>query len=1152
MFRKKYIFSITTAIILFMLTVSFPALAGESTGVIRQFDTFENYRLLKPVFTDNSIYLATDNGIVYKLDSDLKNERNVNINGQIVAMECREDRIFLLLSDESNIHSLRIFDSEDLSEISKIQNVTWDKLIPSGEYLFALNSEKIAIIDKNGQETGSIAIPGNNVKNIISDASYITVISEDSQRYSAAVFDTKFNLVIQHFPSDVLFYNAEVIITGNRQNLDSLSIIDIKGNLVRQVNLPENMNHASENLFYRDGSLYITAEKNNQIFLVKLDCETGEVQWKTYITHGYTGKLEGLFVLSGDYAYVILEGWYPLVLNVNTNDGSVLNCYVVPNLHNIKITTGNGKLYFTGDGTSPGHPTAGIIEVNPELSGRETVATPRMKSYLHNVLNMIASEYVPEFKKHLFDKGKTNLASATDIWSSESALKYKEAYNKNPKNPYFKVYEILALLESGKDTVKTKTDIDNLLLSQRSDTYFLVSAGTIFSRFGYREIGRDFLNEAVKSAPSISPDYKRTTIWALSSPVLPLFNSISSFFHSVQGHPVDTGVFEGSIENLEYIEKISPWNEVNYPAWASLSQKFRNTVSGNIQKQASEKASGYFSGNPYIPYYRLAAYEFLSVLSLVMGMVFIVLSIWFIIQGFMRKRKFLESKTSGEKIPSIPELFNSMLTVREKNVLGFMLSIGLVSLISTIVMLFLSGGTNGSNEEMFILFMTVSLLTGVVVALYLVIAGYRIRLKHREKFPHLTGTSIPASESRSFLSFISGREKSLLLTLSIIGIIFPVILSFIISPFVNLANMSSSTISGYYGDGRTIYNLRKELDINPGNDSALLMLGYGYLQRKDYRNAVDIFEKYLETNPEDNTARINQAIALFYVNPEKALQIMEELRGLPVESDFEPRLKYNLETMKFRMDKITEQDLRQSLEDIDDETVKSYLIYKTGEFLEVPPSWNREKQAFLNRINPMVFIYSYFMPAAGTGVFEYPLENIRNNILTGIALPVLSFIWTIALLFSLVAFGDNKISLKTSLHNISNKKPGIISAIIPGVYQVSRGYTARGAFYLITFIYSLVMLYKTYWYGLNNSQPGNFLSPAGYDFLSNYLLHDFNAATAPGYSGYLSLIIAISVIIFIINITEILKPETKHKLSNTMTEDESFCDEVLSDNEKAL
>ncbi|MCE1247846.1 MAG: hypothetical protein LWY06_14485 [Firmicutes bacterium] len=897
------------------------------------------------------------------------------------------------------------------------------------------------------------------------------------------------------------------------------------------------------------GDCWLTVIKavntKNGITEVLLIDKDGKVQYSIPLSGRY-GK--DSTVVSGKSIFIVreLREGIKILDRINTENGTVTDEMLIGETGPAFLTASlsNDYLYFVNNKGGENSLLTSVIVFKTDLTGSKSfIGIPIDKiNYTYSQL-LFASNLNPYFKKYMATKYGKTPEPYDRAMIDDAAAEYKKAWAADPFNPFFGMYYILAETELGKKPAELKSDFDKLESQCGYNVYSLSLVGGLFCRYRLDGQGADFLQKAVDYSPASETDFARSFTTGNNSPDAYLMGILGRM--SEDRDPS----MERIVTLVSYMSSMMPSSEFNYYLWSGISNYYGSKGNRQQSKQAAEKARFYYKNNSYLSPGRVAGFDVISNLAVVLGILFVVLSFWFSFRANRKKRHYLSEVSGVSEMGGVLELLNHALKPAEKTLLGVLFSIGLISVLVDTILLFLmqkSGSFYGT-------ILAVSLVVGIFAAVYMFAVLLRVERKHYG-FATVTGSrSFRDFLNNSFLPFMSYREKVVLIIISILGPLFAIVLLGMLGSSVFTERVPASIAGGAYGTDSSRVFLENRLRQDPGNPYLQLILGYDCLLRKEYDEAEKHYLSFLSFNPADRGAAVNLAISRSYGNPEEARQMMEKIvqnRKISQNWRFADRLYYNLILLdKNILGKDSVSPYQAELDKTGSKTVAANSLINPGKLLPIPPEWDQERGAYTSDTDLSRMVYSYLFPFVmlndlyngPQGTFGYGRVFVNFAAAMG-------WLWTLLLIISFFAVKDppfmpsvckrcGKIICEKCTkqddrgwclrcaENTGFVSPSPLCFFVPGTRQILLGETVKGILYMILFFYGvsycLLMIFP-YRNMFPGGAQGRYLGILQ-SIMAPNTIFPYNVITDPVLWVFAVFVILLCVGIFALNAWEVLK-----------------------------
>lgn len=837
----------------------------------------------------------------------------------------------------------------------------------------------------------------------------------------------------------------------------------------------------NKNLFIKRGNFIIAnitppGSKGMSDLLI-LDEKTDKFLWK--LTLG--GRIvNGIIDPSGEYLFVVrdLRARRYVLNRIELKTGRLdrqvlLGEMTDPVLSFSPDYFSTPYLYLTGQKARESDQFTSISVFNTELEGEHKFVLSPL-DYLQYTYARLknAAEVDSWFKKYLSEKYSDKPEPYDGEKIRNAAQVYREALEKNRTNPFLNMYYILARMEMGATQETLKDEVTEIDKKCNYDVFELSLIGSLFYRYRHYQMGDHFLKEAAQYIPAATPDYERSYASLFSSPG---YNMVMILHQMKSDKNPD---YQGMFQLVNYLTDMLPSSEYNYYIWSVISGYYRDHGDKTKAAEAAGKAKYHFYHNRFFPAWKVALFDMLSSLAVILGTLFLILSVWFGIRANRRKNHYL-SETSGIKeMGGIIELYHTALSAGEKNLLGFLMSLGILSILIDGALLLLRGITREAFSGYYGIMLAVSIITGVFVGIYLLTVLVRIERNHYGDITVTGNKSIKNILNNSFLAFLGSGEKLVLISLSVAGVVLAFILLYLQSSYIFMENMPGNIVGGRYGSDQSYAFIQKELNRDPANPYTHLLMGYEYLLRGEFGQAEKYYLDFLSSHPGDIGARANLALIRSTENPPEAISILEKLiqnRQLKKNYIYADRVYYDLILLeKETMSKDAVSSWQKPLDEMKSGTVEANMLIHPGKLLLFPPSPGQEKRGLPTRYDYKRVFYSYLFPFVS--VFQDGYQYSAFALIIAVAI---YWLWTIVLIISfnfvkeppsvpyhcrrcgklicekcILPYDDRQWCTECDA-NKGFQLPSIFRFLMPGITQIQVGNTVRGTLYLISFLYGL-------------------------------------------------------------------------------------------------
>lgn len=881
--------------------------------------------------------------------------------------------------------------------------------------------------------------------------------------------------------------------------------------------------------------------------IIMLDDKTGKAQWK--LTLG--GRIvNGVTDPSGEYLFIIrdLRARRYVLNRIELKTGRLdrqvlLGEMTDPVLSFPPAGSSTSYLYLTGQKARESDLFASITVFNRELEGEYKFVLSPFDYLQYTYARLKNAAGVDSwFKKYLSEKYSDKPEPFDGEKIRNAAQIYREALEKNRTNPFLNTYYILARMEMGATRETLKDEIAEIDKKCNYDVFELSLIGSLFYRYRHYEIGDHFLKEAARYIPAATPDYERSYASLFSSPG---YNMVMILNQMKGDKDPDYGKM---FELVNRLTDMLPSSEYNYYIWSVISGYYRDQGEKAKSAEAAGKARFHFYHNRFFPAWKVALFDMLSSLAVILGTLFLLLSIWFGFRANRRKNHYL-SETSGIKeMGGIIELYHTTLSPGEKNLLGFLMSLGILSVLTDGILLLLRGITRETFSGYYGIMLAISIITGVIVGIYLLMVLVRMESSHYGNITVTGDKSLKNIMNNSFLPFLGSGEKLVLISLSLAGVILAFILLYLQGSYIFMGNMPANIVGGRYGSDQSFAFITKELDRDPGNPYTHLLMGYEYLLRGEYDHAEKYYGNFLASHPGDIGARANLALIRSAENPLEAISILEKLlqnRQLKKNYLYADRVYYDLILLeKENIAKDAASPWQKTLDEMKSGTVEANALIHPGKLLLFPPSLEQEKRGLPTQYDYKRVFYSYLFPFVS--VFQ---DGYQYSAAALIIAVVLYWLWTIVLVISfhfvkeppsvpyhcrrcgklicekcILPYDDRQWCTECD-GNKGFQLPSIFRFLIPGISQIQVGNTVRGTIYLISFLYGLFYCFILFF-----PLRENVMGMGGARFLGILqavtvpgTIFPYNVAKDPVLHWFTILAILMPIIPLILNFIELMK-----------------------------
>lgn len=886
--------------------------------------------------------------------------------------------------------------------------------------------------------------------------------------------------------------------------------------------------------------------------LIMLNEKSGKIQWKLTLS----GRIvNGIIDPAGEFLFIIrdLRARRYVLNRIDLKTGILDRMVFIgemtdpvlsfPPISSLSDKNQKSYLYLTGQKVRESDQFASITAFNEELEGEHKFVLSPFDHLQYTYARLkFAAEVDPYFRKYLSEKFSAKPEPFDGEKIRKAAQAYREALEKNRTNPFLNMYYILARMEMGATMETLKDEITEIDKKCRYDVFELSLTGSLFCRYRRYETGDHFLKEAVRYAPAAAPDYERSFAGLFSSPG---YNMVM-ILNQMKGDKEPD--YPGMFRLVNRFTEMLPSSEYNYYIWSVISGYYRDNGDKAKASEAAEKAKFHFFNNRFFPAWKTALFDILSSLAVILGTLFFLLSIWFGIRAGRRKNHYLSEISGIREMGGVIELYQTSLSPGEKNLLGFLMSLGILSVITDIILLLLRGITGETFRGYYGTMLAVSIITGVIVGVYLLTVLVRIERNHYGNISATGDRSLKNILNNSFIAFLSGGEKSVLIFLSTAGVFLAFILLYLQSSYIFMENMPANIAGGRYGSDQSFAFIQKELEKNPRNPYTNLLMGYEYLLRGENEQAEKYYTRFLASHPGDIGARANLALVRSVENPPEGVSILEKLlqnRQLKKNYLYADRVYYDLILLeKEAIAKDAVSPWQKTLNEMKSETVEANSLVHPGKLLIFPPSPEQEKRGLPTPYNYKRVFYSYLFPFVS--VFQ---EGYQYSSAALIIAVILYWLWTIVLIISfnfvkeppsvpyhcrrcgklicnkcILPFDDRQWCVECDA-NKGFRLPSIFRFLIPGISQIQTGNTLRGALYLISFLYGLFYCFLLFF-----PLRENILGTGGARFLGILqavtvpdTIFPYNAAKDPVLRQFAIFIILMPLIPLILNFIELMK-----------------------------
>lgn len=1148
-------------------------------GYINRFTLLSPGKITGPVFSGESVFIARDNDGIYRLSKDGKREGYIELKRSFSGICGQEDRIYVLYGDDGN-RKINVYKSQDMQLIKSIPSgdciylCNYKNCVVAGcndgfklidsdgnKYRVSLSAEGYHIPGQDGEEKKKLFLPDKSIKAIFVDGNKIIVSymmgesvetgGDKRYRHYVAVYEGTKRIHRWESPPVVYSCKDEKVFTSDMDTSNKINIYSIEGKKLSELTIPDKSIVAENMVFNRDGYalVFTTGSIHRGMYeVLNLDIKTGKILWQFPIG-GRIGRQGVAFIDNKMYVLRNVRGSRYILDRIDLKTGVGDGCIYPGYMGQCGLATHNRLLYLADMKRIKSSKFPSLYVLNPDFRGdnKFSVTPPDKLLYSYTELTY-ASKEDPRFKKYMSEKFRENpepydremIKNAVDI--------YDRASKRNPFNPFLEMYNILAKLEAGEKEDELKTQIKSLDEKCGYDVFTLSLVGALFSRYNYDSIGDHFLEKASKFAPAAAEDYKRAFATLISSPGVHFMGVIRRMAGDNQPR------FDRIVKIVDYMTQIMPSNEYNYYIWSAISQFYAREGKKKEANLAAEKAKYYYKHNQYLSSRDIAHFDMLSVLALIMGILFLVLSVWFSFRANRRKNHFLAEISGLKQLNGTAGILQEQLKPGEKNIMGFLISLGIVSILVDGLLLLLMRVTHETYRGFYNVGLGISILVGVIVGIYLIVTRVRIESKYYGKVTVTGDKSWKNILNNSFLAFMSEQEKVVLISLSVAGVILAYILLNILANVVFIQQMPLSMMGGTYGNDRSLTVLKSHLKRNPKNPYTHLLMGYEHHIRGEYEKAEGHYLKFLARHPRDINASANLGLVRSNRNPEDGISILGKLarnRGLKSFYKYADRIYYDLTLLEKKVvSKDAVSPYQKDLDEMKSGTIEANKIVHPGKLLLFPPQWQQEKKGLASDMKISRIFYSYFFPFIS---IEEIYRTITHTPAYGISYFALIiavaayWLWTIVLIVSLFfvkqpifipyycgrcgklvcercAPPDGRNWCDECCMNKGYHIPNTFQIIFPGLNQIRNGNSIRGVIFMILFFYSL--LYSMLLF--IPLREGSILYSGGNRYIgflqalnTPYTIFPYNVTQDPVLRWFVAGVVLVLLCIFVLNALEV-------------------------------
>ena len=1176
----KYNRSINILIIISLIIISLTGIANANeTGYLNRHVFMEDNPMTGPAFNEDGVFIARSNEGIYQFSWDGKLKKFYKYETGFLKI-LSYDRFLYILTDNKGKRNIEILEVPSFKTVKKLEadrvkdihleNLEISAMTPRSREtdwfkakLIAVKENGMTLYDLDGSKPRDISTENFKIKAVLISDYRINIQSEkpDIGKNKIEVFSLSEK--VYEWESSLFILNEEesgYFFVMDEKLPHLIKIFTPDGEPKDTLTFEENTT-VSKSLFfyiYNDDSIITLLKQKDKPYslLTKINLKTKQVLWSVPVAGRIT---TGTKDIKDEYLYIIrdLQAKRFVLNRVNIKDGRLdrqvyLGEMQSPRLYfwteSLEFPEKNdydkGYIYLTNRHTRQSCQLSSLTVFDRELEGEHKfVLSPADHLQYTYARLKNASNRDPWFKKYMSEKfGNDPVARDTDKIRDAVNI-YNEAKEKNTTNPFLDVYYILARLELGATPEVLKDEISLIDKKCNYDVFELSLIGALFYRYRHYQAGEHFLKEAVKYAPASSPDYKRAYADLYSSPGFYIVRILNQMARDKEPQ------YQRMIELTSLMSEMLPSCEYNYYAWSGFSNYYRAKGDAKKAKEAAKKASQYFYHNEFFPPWKVALFDVISVLTVILGVLFPVFSVWFTFRSFRRKNHYLSEKSGIKEPGGIIELYQTSLSPGEKNLLGFLISLGILSIMVDGILLILKQLTRETYQNSYNFILGLSVLTGVIIGIYLFIVLLRAENKHYEGMDDNRKKSFRDVLNNSFLAFMVEKERKILISLSIAGVLLAFILMNLMSGYVFLSRVPASIAGGRYGSDQSLSLLRNQLEKTPNNPWTQLLMGYEYLLRGRYGEAKNYYEKFLAVHPNDISARANLALILSKTSPPTAVSMLEKLlqnRRLQKNYPYADRVYYDLVLLEkeiFGKDAVS--PYKKILEETKSATVEANGIVHPGRKLLFPPTLEQEKLGIPRGFNYSSIFYSYLFPFVS--VFQGGQYYSAAALIIAVAA---YWLWTLILILSFnfikesgsmphyckrcgklicekcILPYDTRQWCRECDKNKGFHLPSVFEFLIPGIHQLQGGNTIKGTLCLVSFLYGLfycfILFFPLRRSIFTGSGRGTYLG-----ILQGVTVPDtifpYNAAKDPVLGWFVLCVLIMTVVPLILNAIELLR-----------------------------
>ncbi|MCD4782348.1 MAG: hypothetical protein K8T10_00810 [Candidatus Eremiobacteraeota bacterium] len=1167
------------SLILILLSSTAGISYSSEQGYTNRFTLLSPGKITGPAFSDESVFIARDNDGIYKLSRDGKKEGYIELKGSFSGICEQENRIYVLYEYNGN-RMINVYKSSDLELVKSIPSGDCIfirnyknsivagcndgfKLIDSdgNQYRVSLSAEEYYLPGEDAEEKKKLFLPDKSIKAVFVDGNKIIVSymmgespeagGDKRYRHYVAVYEGTKRINRWESPPVVYLCKDNKVFTSDMSASNKISIYSIEGKKLSELKIPKKTVVAKNMVFNRDGYVLVftTGLSHKGMYkILNFDIKTGKILWQ-FPVGGRIGSQGVAFIEKKMYVLRNVRGSRYILDRIDLETGVGDGCIYPGYMGQCGLTAYNRFLYLTDMKRIKSSKFPSLYVLNPDFKGdnKFTVTPPDRLLYSYAELTYASNED-PRFKKYMSGKFRENPKPYDRKMINGAVDIYDGASKRNPFNPFLEMYNILAKLEAGEREDELQAQIKSLDEKCGYDVFTLSLVGALFSRYNYDGIGDHFLEKASKFAPAAAEDYERAFATLISSPGIHFMGVIRRMAGDNKPR------FDRIVKIVDYMTKIMPSNEYNYYIWSSISQFYAREGKKKEANLAAEKARYYYKHNQYLSSRDIAHFDMLSVLALIMGILFLVLSIWFSFRANRRKNHFLAEISGLKQLNGTAGLLREQLKPGEKNIMGFLISLGIVSILVDGLLLLLMQITHETYRKFYNVGLGISILIGLIVGIYLIATRLGIESKYYGKVTVTGDKSWKSILNNSFLAFMSEQEKIVLISLSVAGVFLAYVLLNILANVIFIQQMPLSMMGGTYGNDRSLTVLKSHLKRNPKNPYTHLLMGYERHIRGEYEKAEGHYLRFLARHPRDINASANLGLVRSNRNPEEGISILGKLsqnRGLKNLYKYADRTYYDLTLLeKKAVSKDAVSPYQKDLDEMKSGTIEANKIVHPGKLLLFPPQWEQEKRGLASEMKISRIFYSYFFPFISIeeiyrGITHRPAYGISYFAL--IITVAAYWLWTVILIVSLFlvkqpifipfyckrcgklvcgrcAPPDGRNWCDECCKNERYHIPGTFQIIIPGLNQIRNGHSIRGVIFMILFFYSVL-------YSLLLFIPlreGSILYSGGNRYIgflqalnTPYTIFPYNVTNDPVLRWFVTGVVLVFICIFILNALEV-------------------------------